>query len=132
MSSTDPREIPFEGVRVRCDSEQTYEALVAALLSNIGEKPVPVSELPATIFHDRELFATQNPSSRSPRLHAHALHRPRRMATNRRTKPQSAACHHRNPLIAITMIRHNLRPHCSHPSSCCSWKKTTTEAARPM
>jgi hypothetical protein len=87
MSSTDSREIPFEGVRVRFDSEQTYEELVAALLSNIGEKPMPVSDLPATIFHDRELFAKEKPSSRSPRLHAHALHRPRRMATNRRSIP---------------------------------------------
>jgi len=52
MSSTDPQEIPFDGIRVRFDSDKTYEELVAALLSNVGEKPVQIGDLPAAIFGD--------------------------------------------------------------------------------
>ena len=44
MSTSDPREIPFDGVRVRYDSAKSYDELVAALLADIGEKPVPIDD----------------------------------------------------------------------------------------
>ena len=46
MPASDPREIRFDGVRVRYDSAKSYDELVAALLADIGEKPVPIDEFP--------------------------------------------------------------------------------------
>jgi uncharacterized protein (DUF302 family) len=46
MSSSEPRETRFDGVRVRFDSTKSYEELVAALLADIGDKPVPIDEYP--------------------------------------------------------------------------------------
>jgi uncharacterized protein (DUF302 family) len=43
-----PREIRFDGVRVRYDSAKGYDELLAALLADIGEKPVSLDELATT------------------------------------------------------------------------------------
>ncbi|TRW84741.1 DUF302 domain-containing protein [Mycolicibacterium sp. 018/SC-01/001] len=40
-------ETPFQGVRVRYDSAKSYDDLVAALLADIGEQPVPINEIGA-------------------------------------------------------------------------------------
>lgn len=39
-----PLETSFTGVRLRYASTKSYDQLVAALLSDIGERPVPISE----------------------------------------------------------------------------------------
>ncbi|MEB3071419.1 DUF302 domain-containing protein [[Mycobacterium] vasticus] len=46
MSQSDPLEIPFGGVRVRYESAKSYDELVAALLADVGEQPVPVDDFP--------------------------------------------------------------------------------------
>src|SRR5665213_3006916 len=46
MPTSDPHEIRFDGVRVRYDSVKSYDELVAALLADIGERPVPIDEFP--------------------------------------------------------------------------------------
>jgi uncharacterized protein (DUF302 family) len=43
-----PREIRFDGLRMRYDSAKGYDELLAALLSDIGEKPVSLDDLAAT------------------------------------------------------------------------------------
>src|SRR3954452_17353618 len=40
-------ETPFDGVRVRFDSAKSYDELVAALLADIGEQPVPINDISA-------------------------------------------------------------------------------------
>jgi uncharacterized protein (DUF302 family) len=48
MSTSDPHEIryiPFQGVRVRYTSAKSYDELVAALLADIGERPVSLDHL---------------------------------------------------------------------------------------
>jgi len=45
MSASSPRETRFEGVRVRYDSAKSYDELVAALLADIGETPVELDDL---------------------------------------------------------------------------------------
>ena len=46
MSTSETR---FDGVRVRYDSAKSYDELVAAILADIGDKPVPINEFaPAT------------------------------------------------------------------------------------
>ena len=44
---TRAEEIHFDGVRVRYDSAKSYDDLVAALLADIGEQPVPIDEIGA-------------------------------------------------------------------------------------
>ncbi|TAM72742.1 DUF302 domain-containing protein [Mycobacterium sp.] len=41
-------EIRFGGVRVRYDSAKSYDELVAALLADIGENPVPIDDITTT------------------------------------------------------------------------------------
>jgi uncharacterized protein (DUF302 family) len=48
MSTSEPHETRFDGVRVRYDSAKSYDELVAALLADIGEKPVSLDDLAAT------------------------------------------------------------------------------------
>jgi uncharacterized protein (DUF302 family) len=47
MRGSGPHEIRFEGVRVRYDSTRTFDQLVTALLADIGEKPVSLDILAA-------------------------------------------------------------------------------------
>jgi uncharacterized protein (DUF302 family) len=109
MSSDDPRETPFNGVRVRFDSDKTYEELVAALLSDVGEKPVSISDLPATIFGDWELFASEITRHLGPSdfMLMHLIDHGGWLKTagvNRKALRVIVG----NPLIAITMLRHDL------------------------
>lgn len=43
-SASVSRETRFDGVRVRFDSAKNYDELVAALLADIGERPVPIND----------------------------------------------------------------------------------------
>ena len=45
MSAPEPREIPFTGVRLRFDSSKNFDELVDALLSDVGEKPVMIDDI---------------------------------------------------------------------------------------
>ncbi|GAA4542103.1 DUF302 domain-containing protein [Mycobacterium paraffinicum] len=38
----------FDGVRVRYDSAKSYDELLAALLADIGERPIPINDIAAT------------------------------------------------------------------------------------
>jgi uncharacterized protein (DUF302 family) len=42
MSAPEPRQIPFTGVRLRYDSSKSFDDLVDGLLSNVGRTPVPI------------------------------------------------------------------------------------------
>jgi uncharacterized protein (DUF302 family) len=44
MSESEPQEVSFEGVRVRYDTAKSYDDLVAALLADIGEQPVSLDD----------------------------------------------------------------------------------------
>jgi uncharacterized protein (DUF302 family) len=109
VSSHDPREIRFEGVRIRIDSDKTYDEAVAALLSEIGEKPEPITDLPATFFQDWESFATEitRHLGSSDFMLFHLIDHGEWLATagiNRKALRAILG----NPLIAITMLRHDL------------------------
>jgi uncharacterized protein (DUF302 family) len=45
MSASEPYQTQFDGVRVRYDSAKSYDELVAALLADIGETPVSLDDL---------------------------------------------------------------------------------------
>jgi uncharacterized protein (DUF302 family) len=44
MSASEPHEIRFDGVQVRYDSAKSYDELVAALLADIGEESVSLDD----------------------------------------------------------------------------------------
>lgn len=46
MSQCDPQERRFSGVQVRYPSTKSYEELVAALLADVGQRPVPIDDFP--------------------------------------------------------------------------------------
>src|ERR1700733_5922595 len=48
LDSREPRYIRFDGVRVRYDSNKSYDELAAALLADIGEQPVSIDEIGKT------------------------------------------------------------------------------------
>ncbi len=41
-------EVRFDGVRVRYDSAKRYDELVAALLADIGDEPIPINDFATT------------------------------------------------------------------------------------
>jgi uncharacterized protein (DUF302 family) len=101
-------ETRFDGVRVRYDSAKSYDELVAALLADIGEKPVSIND-----------FATATDSWQSyqerarPRvgrsgfmLFAHLDHCA--WITEAAIDPKVLRVILGNPLIAITMLRHDV------------------------
>ncbi|MEB3031144.1 DUF302 domain-containing protein [[Mycobacterium] nativiensis] len=58
MSQSESLEIPFAGVRVRYESVKSYEELVAALLADVGERPVPIDDFPRD-FDSWESYRSQ-------------------------------------------------------------------------
>jgi uncharacterized protein (DUF302 family) len=48
MSRSEAREIPFTGVRLRVESDKTYDEVVGALFADIGATPVPIDDLSKT------------------------------------------------------------------------------------
>jgi uncharacterized protein (DUF302 family) len=109
VSSPDPRETRFDGVRIRIDSDSTYDQTVAALLSEIGENPEPITDLPAVFFKDWASFAAEitHHLGSSEFMLMHLIDHGEWLATagiNRKALRAVLG----NPLIAITMLRHDL------------------------
>lgn len=109
MSSPDTREIRFDGVRIHIDSDNTYEQVVAALLAEIGENPESITDFPAAFFRDWGSFATEvtRHLGSSEFMLMHLIDHGEWL--------QTAGIHRKalrailgNPLIAITMLRHDL------------------------
>jgi uncharacterized protein (DUF302 family) len=109
VSSTDTRETRFDGVRIRIDSDQTYEQAVAALLSEVGEMPESITDLPAAFFSDWGSFATEvtRHLGSSDFMLMHLIDHGEWLQTagiNRKALRAILG----NPLISITMLRHDL------------------------
>ncbi|HXS85726.1 MAG TPA: DUF302 domain-containing protein [Mycobacterium sp.] len=109
MSSLDSQETRFDGVRIRIDSDNTYEHLVAALRSEVGERPESITELPAAFFDDWASFSTEisRHLGSSEFMLMHLIDHGEWLQTagiNRRALRAILG----NPLISITMLRHDL------------------------
>ena len=48
MSASEPHETRFDGVRVRYDSAKSYDDMVAALLADVGERPLSLDDFAKT------------------------------------------------------------------------------------
>jgi hypothetical protein len=42
-----PHEIPFTRVRLRFDSNKSFDDVLSSLLADVGDKPLPINELAA-------------------------------------------------------------------------------------
>lgn len=102
-----PTETRFDGVRVRYDSAKSYHEVVAALLADIGEQPVPISEISA-IDGDWQEYQKRVEKYVGPSgfmLFATLDHGAWISKTGIERKALRVILG--NPLIAITMIRHD-------------------------
>ena len=64
MSASDRRVVRFNGLRVQFDSDKTYDELVAALLADVGDKPVPIEDLASAAPGSWDSFAGGEVQSR--------------------------------------------------------------------
>jgi len=108
MSTSDPHETRFEGVRVRYASEKSYDELVAALLVDIGDKPVSLDDIRKASnsweSYQRQVEPYVGPSGFMLfKLFDHGA-----WITMAGIDRQVLRVVLGNPLIAITMLRHDV------------------------
>jgi uncharacterized protein (DUF302 family) len=108
FDSGEPRSIPFDGVRVRYDSAKSYDELVAALLADIGERPVPIDEFPKA-FNTWESYEQKVQSYVGPSgFMLFGLFNHGGWITKASIDRKVLRVILGNPLIAITMLRHDV------------------------
>lgn len=105
MSACETR---FGGVRVRYDSAKSYHELVAALLADIGEKPVPIDDFPKEFdtweSYQREVRSNVGPGG----FMLFALFDHGAWINKAGIRRKALRVILGNPLIAITMLRHDV------------------------
>jgi uncharacterized protein (DUF302 family) len=101
-------ERPFRGVRLRYDSAKSYDELVTALLADIGDQPVPINDIAAGSdsweSYKREVKSHAGPSGFMVFAlidHGSWLEK---AGIDRKVLRVLLG----NPLIAITMLRHDV------------------------
>lgn len=102
------QETKFDGVRVRYDSTKSYDELRAALLADIGEQPVPINDI-ATGSGDWESYRQRVESHVGPTgfmLFGTVDHGAWILKAGVDRKALRVILG--NPLIAITMLRHDV------------------------
>jgi uncharacterized protein (DUF302 family) len=108
VPTSDPRETRFDGVRVRYESAKGYDDLLAALLADIGENPVPINEF-ATANDDWPSYQDEVEPHAGPsgfmlfNLIDHGAWISK-AGIDRKVMRVVLG----NPLIAITMLRHDV------------------------
>jgi uncharacterized protein (DUF302 family) len=108
MSASKPHETHFDGVRVGYDSDKSYDELVAALLADIGEKPVPIDDF-SKAYDSWEAYQQAVEPHVGPSgfmLFATLNHGGWITKTGIKRKVLRVILG--NPLIAITMLRHDV------------------------
>ncbi|MGH3560425.1 MAG: DUF302 domain-containing protein [Mycobacterium sp.] len=102
------REIGFDGVRVQFDSNKSYDELVGALFADVGEQPIPIDDLVAALGSwdslQEEVESRVGPSGFM--LFAFFDHGGwiKQAGIDRKVLRAIIG----NPLIAITMLRHDV------------------------
>ena len=101
-------ETRFDGVRVRYDSDKTYDELLAALLADIGREPVPIGDI-ATVSDDWQTYAQRVRSHVGPSgFMLFALLDHGGWLTKAGIDRRAMRVVLGNPLIAVTMLRHDV------------------------
>lgn len=102
------QETKFDGVRVHYDSAKSYDELVAALLADIGEQPVPINDI-ATSTDDWQSYQERVEPHVGPSgfmLFGTVDHGA--WITKAGIDRKALRVILGNPLIAITMLRHDV------------------------
>ena len=108
MSASDPREIPFNGVRLRFDSPKSFDDLVDALLDDVGDKPVKIDDIAAR-FGSWESYEQEVQSHVGPGgFMLFALWNHGGWISKAGIEKKVLRIVIGNPLIAITMLRHDV------------------------
>jgi len=102
-----PREIRFEGVRVRYDSAKGYDELLGALLADIGDKAVSLDEV-ATASDWQSYQDTVEPLAGPSGFMLFNLIDHGAWITKAGIDRKVMRVVLGNPLIAITMLRHDV------------------------
>ncbi|HEY1839401.1 MAG TPA: DUF302 domain-containing protein [Mycobacterium sp.] len=101
-------EIHFDGVRVRYDSAKSYDELVAALLADIGEKPIRIDDFAKSFdswdSYQREVQSHVGPSG----FMLFGLLNHGDWITKAGVDRKALRVVLGNPLLAITMLRHDV------------------------
>jgi uncharacterized protein (DUF302 family) len=108
MKTSNPREIPFNGVRLRFESKKSFDEVLSSLLADVGDKPFPINEVAANSEswdeYKQEIESHVGPSGFS--LFATIDHGAWIKKAGIRRKALRLIIG--NPTIAITMLRHDL------------------------
>jgi uncharacterized protein (DUF302 family) len=108
MLTAEPREIPFDGIRIRYDSPKSYDELVIAMLSDVGDQPIPIDDIAKRVeswnAYESEVHSHVGPSGFM--LFAQFNHGGwiAKAGIDRKALRLVIG----NPLIAITMLRHDV------------------------
>ena len=108
MKKSDPREIAFNGVRLRFDSNKGFDQVVSSLLADVGDKPIMINEIAAKSdswdSFKEEIESHIGPSDFS--LFGIIDHGAwiKKVGIHRKAVRFIIG----NPMIAITMLRHDL------------------------
>ena len=108
MSVSEPQTIPFAGVRRRYASSKSFDDVVDAVLKDVGREPVPIDDI-GKLYPDWESYEHEVQSHVGP--HGFMLFGSfnhggwiAKAGINRKVLRLVIG----NPLIAITMIRHDV------------------------
>ncbi|QNI05977.1 DUF302 domain-containing protein [Mycobacterium kubicae] len=105
MSASETR---FDGVRVRYDSTRSYDEVLAALFADIGEKPVPIGDIAASNAewdsYRRQVESHAGPSG----FMLFGLVDHGAWISKAGIDRKALRVILGNPLIAITMLRHDV------------------------
>lgn len=108
MSMASQHETAFRGVRLRFDSDRSYDDVVAAVLADIGDKPVPINDYAAQ-FDSWEAYEHEVQSHVGPSgFILFGLFNYGAWITKTGIDRKVLRIILGNPLIAITMIRHDV------------------------
>jgi uncharacterized protein (DUF302 family) len=108
MKDSTPREIHFTGVRLRFDSNKSFDEVLSSLLADVGDKPLPLNEIAAR-FESWDSYRKEIDSHVGPGgfvLFARIDHGAWIKKVGIRRKALRLIIG--NPAIAITMLRHDL------------------------
>ncbi|OBH76115.1 hypothetical protein A5682_25180 [Mycobacterium mantenii] len=102
-------EIEFTGVRVRYDSSKSYDELRAALLADIGEQPVPINDIAATPGDWKSYQERIEPLVGPSGFMLFGVVDHGAWITKAGIDRKALRVILGNPLIAITMLRHDVK-----------------------
>jgi uncharacterized protein (DUF302 family) len=108
MSASEPQTIPFDGFRLRFSSTKSFDDLVDAVLADVGREPVPIDDI-------GKVFASWDAYEHEVQSHVGPSGFMLFGSFNHGGWIAKAGIHKKvlrlvigNPLIAITMIRHDV------------------------